>query len=330
MKHLNRLSAAVVDINRPLSNYFTFGTTSINGNMKKTEKIKECPYCGHTYQQPEDRSRLQAKIPLTGKVRQLLRKYVQNKRSLGKYQLHMVDRYLTSTNSVKITCSVCGKSEKMPGQLREKREAQKKAQAVLPVEISDVTMKTRKEKRKELKLKNKQRKRDKLKESNLNAIPSSCLSLDSSTNTDIGFGSMPSSTAELTGNIHSNSLTTATSQRISKDTVTRKSVQNLDKDIVTPKSEQSHNKDTMTPKSGTSNNKDTMTPKSGTSNNKDTMTSRIIQSYIKDKETKPVVVNVKSAKRLKSKSSHQQLSQMLAQQSKGSPGGSLKDFLSSL
>ncbi|OWF54147.1 uncharacterized protein LOC110445457 [Mizuhopecten yessoensis] len=297
MEQLNRLSVVAMNITTPLSNYYTFEAASLN--KKATEKLKECPSCGHTYQQPEDVFRLRAKIPLTGRVRKLLRKYMQNKHSLGKCHLHMVERYLASTNSMKITCSICGKSEKMPGQLRRKREEQKLAQRSPSEEISGIPVKTRKEKRKELKLRSKQRKREEMKDKDLIGAASS--SLERASFTFLDDSTSPSS-GKSWGEMQRGGLTPTTSQGVSKVTGSSNSDQNFIKDTVTSKSIHS----------------------------KSPMTSEIIQSSIKDKVTKSGPVSSKSAKRLKSKSSHQLLGQMLAQQSKGSQGGSLKDFLSTL
>ncbi|XP_033753300.1 uncharacterized protein LOC117336772 isoform X1 [Pecten maximus] len=341
VKHLTRLSMVVSGHNIPLSNYFRFDAAFLNNT--KTEKLEECPSCGHTYQQPEDKFRLQAKIPMTGKVRKLLRKYMQNKQSLGKCQLHIVDRYLSSTNLVKLSCSICGKSEKFPGQLREKRSAQKKAQRVLPEEVSYVSLKTRKEKRKELKMKNKQRKREKMIDKFNHDTPSSHLEDVSDINLESELGSSHLSTGGTADEKHSTDLTTATSQGISKTTVSPNHDQSFIKSTVTSEIERCQNKEALTSKSTLCQNKDAMTSKNTAQCHKDAVTSkitqgqirntvnsRIIQSCIKDKETNTGPVGGKSAKRLKSKNSHQRLSQMLAQQNKGRKGSSLTDFLSTL
>ncbi|XP_069134043.1 uncharacterized protein [Argopecten irradians] len=349
LSHLRNLAELAADINQPTSNYFWFNEASYY--KANTEKSKQCQSCGHVYKLPEDKIRLQSKVALTGKVNRLLRKSTKNKRSLGKFQLHVMNRYLTSSNTVKITCSICGKSEKFPGQSREKRELQKKAQRAQPEEVSYVPLKTRKEKRKELKMKSKQRKREKMK-----GTLTTSLDHVSATSLETGQDHSCLPTSELLqGEIHSIKQTNTNSKEVSKTTpnseqyFTQSNVssdigdlcQNKDLGISSKCSFQP--KDSRTSKTpfqpkdsgiskSTFNTKDivknTVNPKNSPGQ---TMTSKINPSHSKDKETKTESLGSKNAKRLKSKNSHQRLSQMLAQQSsKGKKGGSLQDFLSTL
>lgn len=316
IRHLSRLSTSVLNTSNALSQMFEYKgdllEDEISGfDRNAATKWNKCPYCCHKYDPARNKFRLVAKETLTKNVSCLLKKYEQKKTSLGRYQLHMIERYLSSENAMKITCSRCGKTKTFPGQTRDMRKAQRISQCS---DANEVTVKTRKEKRKELKKKIKHRKKIKTNEDNADGISMATDTLKSG--------------AQLCGGVAErlNVKLPETSPSVTQPSGQLHTTE-------TPASDQGHFKVKAFSRTDQGQHKDKVTwterPIKATTTFKANQSQSKVTDTRKRKTGQSQTVNT-SFKRLKSKSSHQQLSQMLAQQQTSSQEHSLKDFLSTL
>lgn len=106
-----------------LSRYYMFKAQTITKQLSDPFSIscnsRFCLWCGSLYSPENVKVRLLPKIPQTSNLKKLLKRYFTNPHSLGKFQSHLIARYLDSRNKLLITCQVCKKSRKIEGQQRK-------------------------------------------------------------------------------------------------------------------------------------------------------------------------------------------------------------------
>lgn len=73
---------------------------TFSDELSHSWKSNWCVWCGSLYSPENIKVRLIPKIPLSSNLKKLLKKYSTQPHSLGKYQNHIIGRYLRSKNKV--------------------------------------------------------------------------------------------------------------------------------------------------------------------------------------------------------------------------------------
>lgn len=138
-----------------LSRYYMFKaqkiTQDLSDELSHSWKSNWCVWCGSLYSPENIKVRLIPKIPLSSNLKKLLKKYSTQPHSLGKYQNHIIGRYLRSKNKVAVTCLFCNKQIKIEGRERKsvqlsKTQLSRSKSVSLSESLSKIRLKKKKQK----------------------------------------------------------------------------------------------------------------------------------------------------------------------------------------